>query len=171
MPPYRGHVDLAADRITGGHPGAPRFRELSLQKVPRADWPMVSARPVSRPGDPAYAWTPPADRDDGWRTASPADVGIDWAAIEGMVAAILAGEAGALHSILMARDGALVLEEYFHGSGAPRDTPRRGLPSWLWCHNESLRRLGGNPSVNRLVQPGSGPAHLTRDPDEQDAAG
>jgi CubicO group peptidase (beta-lactamase class C family) len=111
IPPYRGEIDLKAGRITGGHPGAPRFGELNLTRVAAADWPMVPAQP----GEPEYVWRRPADREDGWKTGSPTEMGIDPAAVDRFVGAILAGEAGALHSLLVVRDGTLVVEEYFHG--------------------------------------------------------
>jgi CubicO group peptidase (beta-lactamase class C family) len=115
VPAYQGQVDLSAGRIEGGHPDAPAYRELSLTKVAPADWTMVPAKPAPPSGEPVYAWTRPTDRDDGWKTGAPAEVGIDPAAIDGTVAAILAGEAGAMHSLLVVRDGTLVVEEYFHG--------------------------------------------------------
>jgi CubicO group peptidase (beta-lactamase class C family) len=118
MSPYRGQLDSVAGRITGGHPDAPRYRELNLTKVETAKWPMVASREAGSPGAPSYSWTRPADRDDGWSTGAPADFGIDQTAIDATVAAILAGEAGAVHSFLLARNGTLVLEEYFHGWGA-----------------------------------------------------
>ena len=63
-------------------------------------------------------WTQPAEREDGWVTGAAADVGIDPIAVEQAVAAIQAGEAGNMHSLLLVRDGTLVVEEYFHGWGA-----------------------------------------------------
>jgi CubicO group peptidase (beta-lactamase class C family) len=115
FPPYEGQVDLEAGLITGGHPKAQGYQELNLVKVPPDDWPMVQAKPQPAPGGREYVWTRPADRDDGWKTGAPAEVDIDPAAIDRFVGAILDGEAGALHSLLMVRDGRLVVEEYFHG--------------------------------------------------------
>jgi CubicO group peptidase (beta-lactamase class C family) len=110
FPPYSGKVDLAAGRITGGHPDAGAYEDMNLTKVAAADWPMVPER-----AETAYRWTEPSNHDDGWVTAAPAEVGIDSAAIDALVAAIIAEQAGALHSLLVVREGRLVVEEYFHG--------------------------------------------------------
>ncbi len=52
---------------------------------------------------------------DGWRTAAPASQGVDGAKIGEMMAAISSGELTLTHSVLIARRGTLVVEEYFHG--------------------------------------------------------
>ena len=64
--------------------------------------------------------SPPPRLDDGWNTASMADAGIDPALIREMIETeILPKPAGtsdlSIHSVLIARDGHLVVEEYFHG--------------------------------------------------------
>jgi hypothetical protein len=115
FPPYHGKVDWKASRIEGGHPSAGVYEDMNLAKVAPADWPMVPTRPASAVGEPDYVWTRPAEREDGWKTGVPAEVGIDPAAIDGTIRAILAGESGAIHSLLVIRDGTLVVEEYFHG--------------------------------------------------------
>jgi CubicO group peptidase (beta-lactamase class C family) len=66
-------------------------------------------------GDPSYTWSPPEEREDGWVVGAPEDVGIDTAALEQFLSAVISGEAGDIHSLLLARDGKLVVEEYFHG--------------------------------------------------------
>jgi CubicO group peptidase (beta-lactamase class C family) len=75
---------------------------------------MVPARPAAA-DMPTNVWTRPEERGDGWKTGTPAEVGIDPAAIDATIRAILADEAGAMHSLLVIRDGTLVVEEYFHG--------------------------------------------------------
>ncbi len=117
FPPYQGQTDLSGGRIDGGIPMVPAYADFNLRKVDRTDWPMASARPAAAPGEPAYIWTRPAEREDGWVTGAPADVGIDSNAVEQAVTAILAGEAGNMHSLLLVREGTLVVEEYFHGWG------------------------------------------------------
>jgi CubicO group peptidase (beta-lactamase class C family) len=57
----------------------------------------------------------PEQTDDGWRTSSLADQGIDPAPIAEMVKRIQAGDYTGINSVLLARGGALVLEEYFGG--------------------------------------------------------
>ena len=63
----------------------------------------------------SYSYSAPKERGDGWEVGSAAEVGIDPEALEEMVEAVVRGEAGVLHSLLVARRGRLVLEEYFHG--------------------------------------------------------
>ena len=76
--------------------------------------------------DPAkYAYRPPLHRDDGWTEATLAVAGIDRRAIEEWVQSLIAADprdphAIRVHSILIARHGKLVLEEYFHGFDARR---------------------------------------------------
>ena len=64
-------------------------------------------------------------RDDGWPTGTLAQAGIDRAAIERLVQSILetpmeSPDAPQIHALLIARNGRLVVEEYFHGNS--RDT-------------------------------------------------
>jgi len=114
---YRGKADLEGRRIVGGIPGGERYEELNLTRVEARQWPMIRPRPTPAPEETTPVGTRPAERDDSWTTAAPSEVGIDPAAVEETVQAILAGEAGALHSFLVVRDGSLVVEEYFYGWG------------------------------------------------------
>jgi CubicO group peptidase (beta-lactamase class C family) len=61
-----------------------------------------------------YRLRPPAPG-SGWEVAEPAAVGIDPRRLEATVRAVTRGEAGLLHSLVIARRGKLILEEYFHG--------------------------------------------------------
>jgi CubicO group peptidase (beta-lactamase class C family) len=77
----------------------------------------------ARGREPApYVYTPPPALDDGWRTGTLEETGIDRAQISALVEQIArepqAGIATPqVHAILIARHGRLVLEEYFHGVG------------------------------------------------------
>ncbi|HJW46018.1 MAG TPA: serine hydrolase, partial [Lysobacter sp.] len=78
------------------------------------------------PDEPAYKYKQPAQAGDGWQTARGRDVGIDEAALARAVQKIIDGDPAArapslVHSILVARRGKLVLEEYFFGFD--RETP------------------------------------------------
>lgn len=118
LPPDEGRADLAAGRIERGAPAAPAFRDMNLTRVEPAAWPMLQLRPGAPTEGPAGLWTRPRARDDGWPTAAPSEVGIDPIAVDKSLRAIVAGEAAALHSLLVVRDGRLVVEEYFHRSKA-----------------------------------------------------
>jgi CubicO group peptidase (beta-lactamase class C family) len=74
-----------------------------------------------RGGNPEpYRYRPPPSRDDGWSVGTLEAAGIDRAAVEAFVE-VLARQgmdsvhAPQVHSLLIARHGRLVLEEYFHG--------------------------------------------------------
>lgn len=76
-----------------------------------------------------YAYAPPHAFNDGWPTASLEDVGISRDAIQKFIQMIIetpmdSVHAPQVHSILIARHGKLVLEEYFHGESRekPHDT-------------------------------------------------
>jgi CubicO group peptidase (beta-lactamase class C family) len=72
-------------------------------------------------GSAPYAYRKPEAADDGWPTASLADVGMDarpiTALIERILSANLQDNPLNIHSLLIARHGKLVLEEYFYGYG------------------------------------------------------
>jgi CubicO group peptidase (beta-lactamase class C family) len=83
-------------------------------------WRSREASPGLRPmgsGQGSYVYAPPSSRDDGWPVASGEELGLDPGALEEMVESVAEGEAGVLHSLLVARHGQLTLEEYFHGYG------------------------------------------------------
>src|SRR5688572_27662829 len=58
---------------------------------------------------------PPASIDDGWRTASPASVGLEPARLAALTEALRAWPELGVHAVLVERSGRLVYEEYFDG--------------------------------------------------------
>lgn len=67
-----------------------------------------------------YTYRPPPERDDGWPTGTLEAANIDRPAIEKFIQSILdtpmqSIDTPEIHGILIARNGKLVLEEYFHG--------------------------------------------------------
>lgn len=92
-------------------------REATLPWRPRSAFPALQAL---EGGETPYTYREPPDRGDGWPTAPADEVGVDPHALGATVASVARGEAGVLHSLLVARHGRLILEEYFHGFG-PRD--------------------------------------------------
>jgi len=115
FPAFLGEADLTNGRIEGGIPHEPAFQNIILTRVESTMWTMT--RPSTGPGVPADVWSRPENHDDGWLTGAPEEVGIDRTAVNAMIRAILKGEAAALHSLLVVRDGRLVVEEYFCGWG------------------------------------------------------
>jgi CubicO group peptidase (beta-lactamase class C family) len=91
--------------------------------------------PRYNPGE-RYHYAPPVQLDDGWPVSTLAAEGIDEATIERFVQKIIdmpmdGISSSQIHSLLIARHGKLVLEEYFHGYD--RDTPhdtRSAAKSW-----------------------------------------
>lgn len=79
----------------------------------------------ARRGVDTYAYRKPSEDDDGWQTASPADVRLDERKIAAVMNEILRGgtpslRAPYIQSVQIARHGKLVLDEYFYGFGADR---------------------------------------------------
>jgi CubicO group peptidase (beta-lactamase class C family) len=103
------------DRLRIAWPDAGRTLELT-----RAT-PAQQARFFPRPpGAPAYVYAKPPATGDGWSTARARDVGMDEAALARVVQRIAEGDPSArrpplIHSLLVARRGRIVLEEYFFG--------------------------------------------------------
>lgn len=78
------------------------------------------------PGAAPYLYTRPQETGDGWRTARAGGVGLNETALAGVVQHIAGSDPAArqpalIHSLLVARRGRLVLDEYFFDHN--RDTP------------------------------------------------
>lgn len=139
-------VSRTGDQVRFSHrpsPGAPELvHEGTLVRAPerlRLSWPalgrtveLVRRTPAQaapffpRPPGTRYAYRRPPATGDGWATARARDVGIDEAALTSLVQKLIDGDPAArrpqlIHSMLVARRGKLVLEEYFFGFD--RDTP------------------------------------------------
>ncbi|MGY8681160.1 serine hydrolase [Bradyrhizobium sp. UFLA05-153] len=74
------------------------------------------------PGQRNLACGSPSSIDDGWVTASPESVGMDGTLLCG-IAARLEQRATAVHSVVVARHGKLVFEQYFPGYDQPWGQP------------------------------------------------
>jgi CubicO group peptidase (beta-lactamase class C family) len=64
----------------------------------------------------ALACDPPVPRDDGWKVAAPATVGLDAATLCALVPRFEAWKEADVHAALVVRHGALVFEHYFNGA-------------------------------------------------------
>jgi CubicO group peptidase (beta-lactamase class C family) len=128
----------------GGTPEAPQYR-LEARVLPSRDSLQMewedAGRPIELvrrteaaaadffprpPGSLPYLYERPPPDGDGWKTARAQDVGIDEDAVERAVQRIIDGDPAArrpslIHSFLVARNGKLVVEEYFFGYS--RHTP------------------------------------------------
>ncbi|HEX6158790.1 MAG TPA: serine hydrolase, partial [Thermoanaerobaculia bacterium] len=70
---------------------------------------------------PAWSYRKPMALDDGWSVASAEEVGLDMAALTPLVAMLREPPVGSLtaydvHALLIARNGKMVVEEYFRGA-------------------------------------------------------
>ncbi|UCF20547.1 MAG: serine hydrolase [Gemmatimonadota bacterium] len=98
--------------------GAAGAVDLVFRRLPQDQVPQLPDAPDSPPrpdGSPAYMGQAPESLGDGWPTAEPAAVGLDVAPLGEMVRAIVDQEMTLTHSVLVARRGRLVVEEYFYG--------------------------------------------------------
>ena len=113
-----GRYDAESDSLLFGLvDGAPplrftrRKREEALGLVPRL-------------AVLAYRWQQPIDENDGWRTSSLTEVRLDPKPLAELVGKILAADPAEnglnIQSLLIARHGKLVLEEYFYGFSGDR---------------------------------------------------
>jgi hypothetical protein len=74
-------------------------------------------RPPRTRNDPGFTGAAPQDLDDGWQSARPHDLGLDIEPLSAMVESITKGDMPNTHSILVAKNGYLVVEEYFSRTG------------------------------------------------------
>lgn len=123
-----GRIDAEAERISVPIQGA----SYDFFRDPAASSPFHAR---NREGE-RYVYAPPVQRDDGWPVASVEEVGISREGIERFVQMLIdlpndGISSHQVHSVLIARRGRLVVEEYFHG--ASRETPhdlRSASKSW-----------------------------------------
>ena len=116
------------DRLQIFWPDAGRVLDLTHRTSKQA--PDFFPRP---PGERLYAYKKPPATGDGWRTERASEVGIDEAALTRVVQKLIDSDPAArrpslIHSLLVARRGKLVLEEYFFGFDreTPHDTRSAG---------------------------------------------
>jgi CubicO group peptidase (beta-lactamase class C family) len=107
-------------------------QSFDFQRDTSASSPFYSRGKTPEP----YRYSPPVQLDDGWPVSTLEKEGIDQAAIERFIQMLIdmpqeTISTSQIHSVLIARNGRLVLEEYFHGFD--RDTPhdtRSASKSW-----------------------------------------
>ena len=126
----RPQLSLAAaiarrpDRIRLSWPDLDRVVDLT-----RATGASAAAFYPRPPGSPPYRYRAPAGIGDGWPTARAAEVGMDEDSLSRLIGRLASadpasGRPALIHSLLIARRGRLVLEEYFFGfdRGGVHDT-------------------------------------------------
>ena len=101
----------AANQITGYRVGNSFFKRLSNEDFPVKMW---YPRYVAGGGPFEYKYAAPEKLDDGLTVGSIENAGLDAAAIKQMVEKIADGTHKNVHSVLIVKDGKLVVEEYFY---------------------------------------------------------
>lgn len=87
-------------------------RMSEAQSAIPARTPALAARD---PGEDTFVDQAPEKTDDGWPTARPSAKGVNVAPLDQLIAAVFAGKLPLAHSVLIARSGDLIVEEYFYG--------------------------------------------------------
>lgn len=108
---YRGYYDASAGTVTGlwtdeesiAHP---------LTFTPVLTDTIVGLNPRTTN---TYQYTQPPDEDDGIDVCSRESAGMNTVVLDSLVRAIMKKKFGYIHSMLIARDNCLALEEYFYG--------------------------------------------------------
>ena len=77
--------------------------------------PGSNERPPRVGNDPGFSGTAPQDLEDGWRSIRPRDAGLNIERLSALISSVVSGEWPNTHSILVAKNGNLVVEEYFYG--------------------------------------------------------
>ncbi len=115
---FEGRIDRAQDILVMTATGVGGSAPITLSRMPPElvpSPPDAPELPARRPADARYVERAPESLNDGWPTSKPSAVGIDVGRIADMVTAIVEGEMALTHSVLVARHGKLVVEEYFYG--------------------------------------------------------
>ncbi len=115
---FEGRLDRARDLLTLAATGLGGSLPIAFERMPEElvpSQPDAPETPPRRPGVAGYLGHAPEALNDGWPTAKPSDVGIATGIIRDMVRAIRDEELPLTHSVLVAREGKLVVEEYFYG--------------------------------------------------------
>ncbi len=113
-----GQLDHEHDSLPMIVAGVAGTAPITFVRMPEDSVPALPDAPVApprAPDDRSFVERTPVRLEDGWSTARPSDVGLDANIIGAMVRAIAADEMALTHSVLVARRGKLVVEEYFYG--------------------------------------------------------
>ncbi len=113
---FEGTFSDAGDRLEGSF----TLRDSAMAITLRQNHPDFTVYDTPRLDDRGNRVTrydyraPPADA-AGWRSSTLSAEGVDDVRIDSLIERILAGDHGRVESFLLAKNGKLVLEEYFHG--------------------------------------------------------
>jgi len=86
---------------------------ITLNNRSQSQWVTFSRNQIIKPCN--YQYTVPVKADEGWEISSLKDEGIDPGKINELMLNILDGNIQDIHSVLIVKNGKLVLEDYFYG--------------------------------------------------------
>ena len=86
---------------------------VTLNNLSQSRWITFSTAQQLKPCE--YSYQAPSKLDDGWEISSPSNEGVDTNKITAMMNNILADDLPNIHSVLLVKNGKLILEEYFNG--------------------------------------------------------
>jgi CubicO group peptidase (beta-lactamase class C family) len=117
---FRGAFDHDFSRLTMtvAAPGGIAqlvFTPMSAER--RAMSPGASDIAARSTAEAAYSGAAPRDAGDGWPVAAPPDKAVDSGPLGDLVDAVSRGDLPRTHSVVLAKSGFLVFEEYFYGFG------------------------------------------------------
>ena len=160
----KGTYDTADKVMTLNFGGRGGVYEFTLEDDPQSNFYPRGKSPGH------YVYHAPLALDDGWETASVEQVGIDRAGIERAVQAIVdmsmdSINAPQVHAVLIARNGKLVLEEYFHGDNRDYLHNERSAAKSVSATIIGASMLAGSPiklstPVYQVMNNGTMPANL-----------
>ena len=116
---FTGKYDAKKDQIVAQVAALGGTADMVFTRIPQEEIPSPPNAPIiaetagREPGP--YAVVAPTATEDGWPTSAAKTVGIKQEMIAKMVNAIHKGEMALTHSVLISKNGKLVVEEYFHG--------------------------------------------------------
>lgn len=114
---FEAAVDPHEGTATGTYSYPGGSEPLTMRRVAEASVPGLYPRTKTAAEPYVYEYRPPEQLGDGWETASLEGVGLNRQTIDTLVAKIIGREFGYIHSLLVIKDGKLVLEEYFYEYG------------------------------------------------------
>ncbi len=144
---FEGRLDAVREILSLTVSGMGGSVPITFERMPQDAVPSVPdapETPARQPAHATYAERAPEVLQDGWPTAMPSELGLDVGVIREMVRAVVEEEMALTHSVLVARHGTLVVEEYFYGFD--RDT---------WHDMRSASKTVTSTLIGLAVQEGS----------------
>jgi CubicO group peptidase (beta-lactamase class C family) len=115
---FSGDFDDELTVLTTQTVGMSGTATITWKRMSEAQLAKPAGSPILPPRDPIEATVvdqAPEATDDGWPTAKPSEKNVDIAPVDKLIKSVSAGELPLVHSVLVAKSGELIVEEYFYG--------------------------------------------------------